>query len=235
MDDNTLPRATTLDHVHLAVKAALSTIPMAGGPAAELFAAIIAPPLAKRRDRWLEALAEKLRQLEERVSDFSIESLANSEEFVSVVIATSTAAMRTHQAEKLDALRNALLNVAMGRAPDVDQQAIFLRYVEELTPWHLRLLKFLEGPKEFAAKRNAWPNMSLGGLERVLELSFPELVGRREFYDQLVRDLNARGLTSSGNDILHVVMTPDGLAERRTTEQADRFLAFIAEPVELQS
>jgi hypothetical protein len=39
-----LPQPSGWDHAHVAVKAAISAIPIAGSPAAELFAAIIAPP-----------------------------------------------------------------------------------------------------------------------------------------------------------------------------------------------
>lgn len=39
------------DYAHLVVKSALSAVPVAGGPLAELFAFLIAEPLAKRRDQ----------------------------------------------------------------------------------------------------------------------------------------------------------------------------------------
>jgi hypothetical protein len=43
------PKATGGDAAHMAVKAALSVIPALGGPAAELFAYLLAPPLERRR------------------------------------------------------------------------------------------------------------------------------------------------------------------------------------------
>jgi hypothetical protein len=51
-----LPRPQTGDYLQRIAKALLSVIPDVGGPAAELFAMIIAPPLAKRRDESLEDL-----------------------------------------------------------------------------------------------------------------------------------------------------------------------------------
>jgi hypothetical protein len=120
------PEASGWDHAHLALKSALSAVPVVGGPAAELFAAIIAPPLARRRDQWLQDLAESLAALQEKVAGFSAESLAQNEAFVSAALQASRAAIQTHHSEKREALRNALLNIAIGRAPDEDQQAMFL-------------------------------------------------------------------------------------------------------------
>jgi len=45
------------DHAHMLIKAAISAIPVYGGPAAEIFSAIITPPLSKRRDKWIVEIA----------------------------------------------------------------------------------------------------------------------------------------------------------------------------------
>lgn len=233
-EDNSLPKPTPWDYAYTAAKAALSAVPVLGGPAAELFAAILAPPITRRRDEWLHALAEALSSLEDRVDGFNPGSLAQNDAFVSAALQSTRVALQTHQTEKLDALRNALLNIAVGRAPDEDQQAMFLSYIETLTAWHIRMLKFFEAPMQLAASRGARTDYAFGGaLAQPLEESYPELRGRRDFYDQITRDLKARGFLNSSDDVLHVMMTGSGLAAKRTTELADQFLAFIQEPREL--
>jgi hypothetical protein len=233
-DQNTfLPQPTAQDHTHLAVKAVLSALPIVGGPAAELFAAIIAPPLARRRDAWLQSLANGLAGLQGRFAGFKPNSLADNEAFVSATMQASRAALQTHHTVKLEALRNALLNIAIGRAPDEDQQAIFLGYIETLSTWHIRILKFFESPLRFARECGARTDYSIAGAPaQPLEEVFPELRGRREFYEQIVRDLHARGLMSADEHMLHTMMTGSGVFAKRTTEVADRFLAFVASPVE---
>lgn len=226
-----LPQATGWDHAHLAVKAALSALPLAGGPAAELFATIIAPPLLRRRDEWLQALAAGIETLREQVAGFDAASLRDNDAFVSVALQASRAAMQTHQTEKLDALRNAVLNVAAGRTTDDDEQAIFLGYVETLTAWHLRMLKFFENPMGMAAARGARTDYSFAGsLSQPLHDVYPDLRDRRDFCDQITRDLAARGFLNSSPDVLHTMMTGSGMSAKRTTAIADRFLAFIASP-----
>ncbi len=233
--NHNLPQPTRWDHAHLMVKAALSAVPVVGGPAAELFAAILAPPLIRRRDEWLQSLADGLAELQERVTGFKAESLADNDAFVSGALQASRAALQIHQSEKLEALRNALLNVAIGQAPDEDQQAMFLNYIETLTGWHIRMLKFFEAPIRLAAAKGARTDYSVAGaLAHVLEDVYPELRGRRDFYDQITRDLKTRGFLNSADDVLHVMITGSGMAAKRTTEMADQFLNFINAPTALK-
>ena len=86
-----LPQPTTADHVHVVAKALISAVPVVGSPAAELFGYLIAPPLNRRRDEWLESLAQGFDLLEERFSGFDHRALADREEFVSAFLqATQT-------------------------------------------------------------------------------------------------------------------------------------------------
>jgi len=231
-DEKALPQPSRSDYANIALKAAISAIPIAGGPAAEVFAAIIAPPLVRRRDEWLQSLADGLAALEEKVEGFKAEMLSGREEFVSAVLQASQSAIRTQHKEKLDALRNAVLNIAIGRTPDEDEQAMFLGYIDALSTWHIRLLRFLENPAKLAAERQVRTDYTIGGsMSDLLEQVYPELRGRRDFYDQIMRDLRVRGFLNSGEDVLHVMMTGSGILAKRTTEPADRFVAFISSPV----
>ena len=94
----------------------LSAIPTIGGPALELFNTIIAPPFERRRNEWLESLANRLDALEKE-KRLKIEQLSGNEEFISVVMHATTVAIRNHKQEKIDALRNAVLNSALGQSP----------------------------------------------------------------------------------------------------------------------
>ena len=104
------------DVAHTLAKAGLSAIPVVGGPAVELFQYLIQPPLEKRRGEWMAQVGEKLQELEAK--GLKLDELQKNEEFVSAVMHASQIALRTHQAAKLDALRNAIINVAKGQAPD---------------------------------------------------------------------------------------------------------------------
>ncbi len=228
-DKTVLPESTMDDHAHTAIKAVLSAVPIVGGPAAELFAAIIAPSLALRRDEWLRDLAERLLRLEETVEGFKIESLTGNDPFVTAVLHATQIAVRNHNDEKREALRNAVLNVAAGRAPEEDYQAMFLNFIDTFTPWHIRILRFSKEINSMAmAKGIDTTGYLAGAVSIVLEGVFDDLKGQREFYDQIVRDLEVRGLI--GMKSLHTMMTGRGIFEKKTTALGDKFLAFITAP-----
>ena len=214
------PKRTKGDVAHAITKAGLSAIPVIGGPAAELFQNVIQPALEKRRAEWMVQVGEKLRELEE--NGLNIEELKENDEFVSAVMHASQIALRTHQNKKLEALRNAILNVAKGQAPEEALQNVFLNLIDSFTELHFRILKLFQNPVPPQ-------NMSMGGLSNVLEHNIPELGGQRELYDQLWKDLYSRGLVNTEG--LHVTMTGHGLGQKCTTGIGDAFLKFIEEPV----
>jgi DNA-binding FadR family transcriptional regulator len=201
-----------------------------GGPITEVMSMVLAPAITRRRDTWLKELADALDQMERKFDRFRIENLKDDEPFISAVIDATRTAIGTHKGEKRAALRNALLNIALHRSTDEDQQQIFLRYIDELTVWHLRILQLFQNPPLHLASKGIKTAYFMGGSSQVLEDMYPELQGRREFYDQVVADLNSRGLLNSPN-FLHSMMSAQGMVEKRTTPLADALLTFIADPL----
>ena len=120
----------------------MSAVPVIGSPAAELFGFLVVAPASRRRDEWIRSIDERLVVLESRIPGL-IESLPSKDEFVTAALHATQVAMRSHQKEKLEALRNAVVNVAAGSAPDSDRQLIFLGWVDAFTPTHLAFLESL--------------------------------------------------------------------------------------------
>jgi hypothetical protein len=134
-------RRTKGDVGHALAKAGLSAIPFVGGPAAELMNLIWEPALSKRRDEWLKGLAENLHSLTEKVEGFSLEDLSHNESFITTSIQASQTAVRNHQKEKLEALRNAVLNSALGITIDEEIQLLSISLIERLTVSHIKILR----------------------------------------------------------------------------------------------
>ncbi|WP_461519790.1 hypothetical protein [Porticoccus sp.] len=210
---------STGDIAHSLTKAGLSAIPILGGAAVELFQNVVQPPLEKRRAEWMEKVGQKLQDLEENGLD--LDGLRENEQFISAAMYASQLALRTHNREKLEALRNAVANVAIGQAPEEALQHIFFNLVDTLTELHVQLLRVFQSPEPP-------PGLSLGGLSNVLEHNMPELRGKEFLYQQLWRDLYSRGLINTEG--LNTTMSGSGLAEKRTTGLGDAFVRFIAEP-----
>jgi hypothetical protein len=219
IDKFELPMMTKGDTAHAIAKAGLSAIPFVGGPAVELFQYLIQPPLERRRGEWMAEVGEKLLELENRGVD--IEALGQKDEFVSSVMHASQIALRTHQEEKREALRNAVFNVASGQSPGEALEQMFFEWIDSLSVLHLQLLQLFQRP-------TPPPGMSMGGLSNVLEHNMPHLKGHNHIYNQVWKDLYLRGLVNTEG--MNSTMSSQGLAAKRTTEIGDAFLRFISEP-----
>lgn len=215
------PSRSASDVVHSLVEGVTSAIPVVGGPAAELFAALVQPPLERRRDEWMQSVGLALEKL--RRGGLDLDSLRNNDAFLDTVLQATQIALRNHQEEKRAALRNAILNTAIGATLDDMRRHMFLRYVDEFTPKHLGILALFDNPIDwFERAQRAFPNLHMGGLSHVLVEAFPTLQGQREIYEQIWKDLYQRGLVNT--DGLHTMMT--GLQDSRTTELGKAFLGF---------
>lgn len=210
-------------------RALAAAVPSVGGPLQVLFENVFRAPLDKRKEAWLLELVGVIEELRATVDGFRPEMLAENEVFISVALQASQTALRNHQREKLDALRNAVLNSALPSLLSEDEQMIFLRLVDQLTPWHLRLLAFLDDPDQWIRTEKIELPYIAGALSTVLEACFPDLAGRRDLYGQLVRDLQVEGLAADGS-YLHGMMTSQGMVAGRTTDLGKRFLTYISDP-----
>lgn len=228
------PKKVAGDMAHTAIKAVISAFPYLGSPAAEVFASVFAPPISKRRDEWIESIAEHLAQLEKEVEGFRLDSLAENDMFITTVMQASQVAIRNHQTEKLEALRNAVLNSALGHAPEEDLQLMFLDFVDTFTPWHMKVLAFFNGPETYSQSTGIkMGSVSMGSPTALLEKTFSELRPQREFYDQILNDLYLRGLVNTTKESFHTMMTTQGIYASRTTEMGKLFIKFITSPPEL--
>lgn len=219
------------DYAHAGVKAGLSTIPYLGGSIAEFFSFVISPPLVKRRDEWLIVIYDRLVSLEENIEGFNIANLSENENFISMLLYATQIAMRTREKEKLEALKNVVVNSILVPEIDENMQQIFLNIVDRYTPWHLLILNCLNDPRKFCEEKGINYSCSIvGSKSSMLECANPELRGRQEFYDQIIKDLYYNGLINL--DSLHTNMSENGVFQSNTTKMGKEFLRFIQSDLE---
>ncbi len=161
-DDLTPPEQRVSDRVHEVARVATAgvagLIAAAGGVGPALLAAggqmlvelFFQEPMKQRWEDWSKRVASAVEEALESRSDADlarlIDELAADESFVTTVQEATLVAVRTHQEEKLDALRNAVLSSALPNAPEMDLRSIYLRLVDDLSPTHLRILSILADP-----------------------------------------------------------------------------------------
>jgi hypothetical protein len=218
------PSRSVGDLAHSLVKAGVSAVPFAGGAFAELIAAVFQSPIERRRDEWMHSMGELLSGLAAKGID--LDALGQNEEFIDTVLQATQIALRNHQDTKRAALRNAITNAALGRAPNDMLRQTFLRYVDEFTEEHLLILGLFDDPPTwFTVAGRPFPNPHLGSLAVVLTRAYPQFSSERAIYDQIWSDVHQRGLV--GTDGLHTKMRSDGLRDTQTSELGKKFLKFV--------
>jgi hypothetical protein len=240
-----LPAPTFDDVAHAARKGLLSIIPGAA-VAAELLD-LLSSPIAQRRDDWLIDLERRLQDLENTVGGFRFADLENNEQFVSATLQATQAALRTHQKEKLEALRNAVLNVAIGEEPDANRQQYFLALADRFSEKHFAILRFLHDPAGlFRSRSQTTPTLnhvqSKVLINTLVAQAFPDGRSKAEngSHFQLVEGIlgdlvSAHLVTFERNQNTWVVPayaipSGGGPISKMTTHLGENFLAFITEP-----
>lgn len=209
--------------------AASFVMPLTGPVVQALLKKCVQAPLEVRRAAWFNVVGEGLRELQDRFEGFDPDRLAENEEFVSVVAETTRIAMGTHRDEKLEALRNAVLNTAAGVQLDDVLRGAFLGYIDRFSALHLKVLKVLENPGAVAAIAARVENMMAGGLSHILPLGVPEVAGNTQLLERVVSDLKREDLIEGAG--LNTTISSSGLLEKRTSQVGDAFLRFITSPL----
>lgn len=223
------PGTGPADYVH-----SLAKMLALGAGAGDLFDHIVGPPIERRRREWMQEVGEALARLESE-GVITLEELRSDEEFVSVLVQASRVAIRNHREEKLRALRNAVLNTAIGSSPDETDRQIFISLIDRFTVSHLRILRVLHDTNSVIDERGLdldtdklrEPKEARGATFRFLVRAFPELESRDDLYEPITDELVNRGLLTSSASTATI---SSSLRPSYTTSLGDRFLSFIEDP-----
>ena len=201
----------------------------------------ITPSLAKKQEDWCNDLANRVRRLEEQ--GFNTETLQNNADFSSAVVQAMRIVLTADQRVKLQALQNAVLNIAVDKTPNADRRHILLGYVSQLTAAHLKILNFLHNPIKWMDNfQLSVPLEDTPQLNKILDYVLPELNADTNFFSVLITDLFNRGLiTRLLETTFNIGIRPaqdrygmgDALDpyQHITSSLGDEFLRFISSPL----
>jgi hypothetical protein len=159
------PEKQQIDYFRDGLKFTVSLIPTGSA----ILDIVFTSPISKRKDVWARELSEKVQGLLD--NGLSVEDLQNNEKFIDVVFQTTQIAIKTSQKQKIDALKNAVVNTALDESYDASIIQIFLNLIDELTPLHFNLLANSKASSEFEAARiGGLPQVSWLSLERAQKL-----------------------------------------------------------------
>jgi hypothetical protein len=173
-------KSTSADKNYSAIKALIGLAPGIGGGVAEFYSTYISSPSQKRLCNFLEKLIDEFQRLESLVSSFSIDSLQENPSFKTILVQALEIVKRNHQVEKLEVLRNLILNSVLQDSIEDDIKLLFLDWINELKVSHLHLLYVLYEPNKYIEK----------------EIVLNKLESNKELYCYFMKQLLARELVS---------------------------------------
>ena len=227
IDKEYVETPTKEDAHHLLLTTLTSSIPVVG----EILKFLFEDPAMKRRDDWIQSLAERIQKLEE--NNINIENLKDNENFISAVFYASSIAVKTHSEEKHAILLNALTNTALFTSTDETKQTIFLNLINEFTDLHALLLEFFHNPEEKITQLERSLNTEFygGSFIQLLKEYYKDKHFDDEILELVVNSLYSNKLITINNQNITTRMTRDGLLTKRTTATGDEFIKFITNPL----
>jgi hypothetical protein len=166
------------DKNYNAVKGIVSSLPAIGSLVVPFIDSYIVPPATQRTYKFLEILVRELEEAKSKIESVNFESPV----FQTTFMQACQIAARTHKEQKLEALRNVVLNSSIPRTLEDDILAMFLNWIDGFTELHLSTLKHLHYLDRYAPEE--------------LHTYFPMLEQNRAVYNQVLKDLADRGLIS---------------------------------------
>ena len=161
------------------IKGLAGGIPFAGGLAGESLDLIWKTGYEKRLKEWRKNISNTLSSLLEQST---ISELINNEEFKSLLAESSIIALRNHQEEKLNAIKN-LLAKSVTSPLEYDFKKLFLNYIDQFTVYHIKALENIN----FNLNQTESNFLPINKHKsRMLEEIF---VGEDEFFNQIIEDL----------------------------------------------
>lgn len=228
MTDTLEPKSETRRRTEETIEAVAAAVPFAGGVLAVKYAQAFRRADQRRFEQWQQQIEAALDAIVAEADGIDIEKLFADDNFVDALASATRIAEKSAAVEKRAALQNALFHVGLNTSIDADKRAIFLRYVDELTPSHMSLLRLADDPPGWFERRSqAWPGGSLLG---VVSAAFPAWTGDESFIDTIASDLAGRGLADLP---LRTMMTPSGVMAQRTKPKGREFIEFISGPFDL--
>ena len=171
-------------------------------PGLTILAQFVRPYGEARRDEWLKEFKQTIEDIQNN-REISIEDLKSNEEFCSLVLRASQIAIKTHQEEKIKALKNALYNFTGELNLDFAMVSLFLGYVDEFSEWHVKILNLARDPVAHAKKTGKDPALyKEAKISQLANMEWPDIDDN--LVTQVWRDLTNKGPHSRREDRWYV-------------------------------
>ena len=187
-------------------------------------------PLERRKQAWLIQVSEAINEIQERLEILPQELWAD-ERFISFAWEASLIALKNHRSEKILALKKAIISTADSDAVEEDVAFQFLRYIDELTVTHIKLLSCMAMHAEKFTEVSQ-VEVILARVEEVLQMKLDRSSFRSFLSDlervYLIRTNELEDLPEDGpKNPEYIITESGGFTGLMITHHGQRFLKFI--------
>jgi hypothetical protein len=224
-----LPQPDDGDTLRAAIEKGIEQVPVAGPITTFIASRFWVPSATRRLEEWLKEFADDFDRHREGCN---VENMVKDEVFISASIQVARIVVGTHQQEKREYLRNALLNIAIRKEPSEEFQQIFLKAIEAFSVSHVRVLNVLwTGVTNLQAKGlwKASTPLGITDYAKAIGALHPELKGQDDLLRYIITDLRNWGMTNMGGP---TDPFPVG-GSQAITNMGVRFLQFVLNPEDL--
>jgi len=168
-------------------------------------------------NRRFEDFQTKVDDQLKMIKDVQLQQLKDNQMFATVLYIAGQLALKTNETKRQ------LLANAVGNAPSCtlseDTVIILLNCIEKYTVRHLRVLRFLQNPKEYQ-------KLDYYGTTSIMQIYYDYYSKDNEALDRIiVNDLYADGMITS--DSLFTMATVQGCLEKQTSSLGDAMIVFF--------
>jgi hypothetical protein len=223
-----LPQPDDGQTLREAIEKGIEQVPVAGPITTFIASRFWAPSASRRLEEWLKEFAD---DFDRHCEGCKVENLVKDEAFISASIQIARIVVGTHQREKWKYLRNALLNIAVGKGPSEELQQIFIYAIEAFSASHMKVLNFLRTGDRDLSDKGLWSAVSpydIRDIGKAIRTLHPELAGQDSFVRYIMTDLRNWGFTNLGGPD-----DPFPLGSDSITSMGVEFLNFVLSPENL--
>lgn len=219
--------ASGKDIVATAVKGIVASVPGPGGLIAEFIGYAQEKTLAKRQQEMLDLINVRLNRLQDRIDE-----LASNEFCVTIAQKTYSLGLQAHTTMRREQFANMLYNSFVGIEIDKDQQLMFVRLLDQLTPAAVALLNYLSvdhyKEEDYIHKNGSMCTVYVQpGTEHFLEYlaNTDKTFSNHQYTKNLLNQLIQNQLIEEIDTT--VPNYPQKNKAKHTTELGDNFLRYI--------
>ena len=215
------------DHGRNVILAAISGIPVAGGPLSTLLSDNLPNWKQERLVKFIAELKLEMQRLQDSIS----EDYVSSEDFALLFEETFLRVLRTKSDLKLDSYKAIIVNACTNTSIEEMEKEYFLNLVNSLQEIHLLIISLFWNRENFGQVYNSSPpaNMYAGGLMQVINSYMRPLNIDENLIKSAIRDLDNMGILSNVHQALGTTMTGAGALDlsAHISPFGRKFIGFI--------